>query len=103
MQGMAWIFFMLLALVLVGTYLSIRREWFSPLVTALVSVVASIVLMLLVSLAQDNSLIQAVVVGITVGGIFSGATLGIAWYFHSNELQQRYAAEDDVYTQDEVQ
>ena len=103
MQGMAWIFFILLALVLLGTYLSIRREWLSPLVTALVSVVASIILMVLVSLAQDNSLIQAVVVGITVGGIFSGATLGIAWYFHNNELQQRYSGEGEVYSQDEVQ
>ncbi len=102
MQGMAWIFFVLMALLLLGTYLSIRREWLSPLATALISVVASIVLMVLLSLAQDNSLIQAVIVGIVVGGMFSGATLGIAWYFHSSELQQRYA-ENEGYPQDEVQ
>lgn len=95
MQGMAWIFFILLALALLLAYLAIRREWFPPLWVALATVVASIVLMVLTSLGQGNSPIQAVVVGIVVGGMFSGATLGIAWYFHSHELQQRYADEQD--------
>lgn len=93
MQGAAWIFFVLLALTLLGAYLAIRREWFAPGVTAAVSVVISIVLMILISLGQGNSIIQAVVVGILVGGMFSGAVLGIAWYFHSSELRKRIASE----------
>ena len=93
MQGMAGIFFVLLALVLVLTYLSIRREWLGPGQTAGLSVVASIVMMILTALGQGNSALQAIVVGIVVGGLFSGATVGIAWYFHSQELQQRYGEE----------
>jgi ABC-type Fe3+ transport system permease subunit len=71
------------------TYLAIRREWLAPGVAAVISVIVSMVLMILTSLGQGNSLIQAVVVGILVGGMFSGAVLAIAWYFHSQELRKR--------------
>jgi Na+/H+-translocating membrane pyrophosphatase len=94
------VFFMLLALVLIGTYLAIRREWFSPGIIAGVSIVTSIVLMVLTSLGQGNSAIQAIVVGIVIGGIFSGVTVGTAWYFHSQELQQQYG--DGGYPEEEV-
>jgi hypothetical protein len=91
MQGGAWLFFLLFAVVIIGTYLSIRREWVAPNITAGVSVVLSIVLMILMSLAQSNPLYQAVIVGILVGGLFSGATLAVAWYFHGGELRSRQA------------
>jgi hypothetical protein len=95
MAGAAWIFFALLAITLLLTYLAIRREWLAPGVTAVISVIVSMILTVLVSLGQGNSIIQAVVVGILVGGMFSGAVLGIAWYFHSNEMRQRAAANQD--------
>ena len=100
MQGLAWVFFVLLALILLITYIAIRREWFAPGMTAGVSVVASIVMMILTALGQGNGALQAIVVGIIVGGLFSGATVGIAWYFHSQELQRRYA-EDPAYDYDQ--
>ena len=103
LNGLGMIFFMLLALVLVGTYLAIRREWFAPGVIAGVSIVVSIALMVMTSLGQGNSAIQAIVVGIVIGGIFSGITIGTAWYFHSQELQQRYAEEgyiEQAYTEE---
>ena len=93
MEGAAWVFFALMALTLVFSYLAIRREWANPSVTAIISVLVTIVLMILTSLGQGNSIIQAIVVGILVGAMFSGAVLGIAWYFHSNEMRQR-AAQD---------
>lgn len=96
MQGTAWIFFVILALVLLASYLAVRRSWFAPGMTAAASVIISIILMTLVSLAQNNNALQAVVVGILVGGIFSGATLAMAWYFQSHE---GYAEEE--YTPDE--
>jgi hypothetical protein len=99
MQGSALIFFALLAAVLLLTYLAIRREWFAPTATATASVIGSMLLMALVSLAQGNSVLQAVIVGIVVGALFSGATLGIAWYFHSAELRRRYP-DDDLYSDD---
>ncbi len=101
LNGLGMLFFMALALVLFGTYIAIRREWFAPGIIAGVSIVVSIALMVLTSLGQGNSAIQAIVVGIVVGGIFSGVTVGTAWYFHSQEMQQRYGgyAEEEVYAE----
>jgi hypothetical protein len=99
MQGFAIILFLLFALVLAGIYLSIRREWFKPGVTAGVGVLLSMVLMVMISLAQQNIVIQAVVVGVLLGGVFSVATIAAAWYFHAQELRQRYA--DGQYYQPE--
>ncbi len=103
MQGTALLFFVLLAVVLVLTYLAIRREWFAPGITAGVSVVVSIVLMMLTAFGQGNAVLQAIIVGIVVGGLFSGATIAVAWHFHRQELQQRYGdgGEDAAYDYDE--
>ena len=100
MQGSALIFFALFALVLAGMYLGIRRTWASPGIVAGVGVLLSIIFMVLMSLAQGNSVVQAVLVGILVGGLFSGATLAVAWYFHSNEMRARYSQEQ--YQQNEA-
>jgi uncharacterized membrane protein len=96
MQGIAWLLFVVFALVLAGMYLAIRREWLAPGLVAGVGVLASMILMMLTSLAQNNPPIQAVLVGLLVGGLFSGATLAVAWYFHRNELQRRYAAAGEM-------
>lgn len=90
MQSGALILFAVFALVLVSIYLSIRRAWFPPGITAAVGVILSMILMVMISLAQQNSLLQAVVVGVLLGGVFSGATLAAAWYFHGQELRARY-------------
>jgi uncharacterized membrane protein len=91
---MQWVFFVVFALVLAFIYLAIRRQWFAPGITAGVGVVLSIILMTLFSLAQNNMAVQAIIVGILLGGLFSGATLAAAWYFHSNEMRARYANGD---------
>jgi ABC-type Fe3+-siderophore transport system permease subunit len=96
MQGLAFILFAVFALVLVGLYLAIRREWLRPGIAAGGGVALSIVLMALISLAQNNPPIQAVIVGIVLGTIFSGATLAVAWYFHSQE-RHSYAAQEESY------
>lgn len=92
MQGFSFVLFALFALVLAGMYLSIRREWFAPGTTATVGVILSIALMMFVSLAQGNPVIWALLMGLLLGGLFSGATLAVAWYFHKNELRARYMA-----------
>lgn len=94
MQSGALILFVAFAFVLVGTYLSIRRAWFPPGITATVSIVLSMILMVLISLAQQNMPLQAVVVGVLLGGVFSGATLAAAWYFHGQEHRARYQNAD---------
>jgi prepilin signal peptidase PulO-like enzyme (type II secretory pathway) len=100
MQSSALLLFVIFALVLAGMYLSIRRGWFAPGMTAAVGVILSMIVMVMISLAQNNLPIQAIVVGILVGGVFSGVTLAAAWYFHSQELRARYA-DGDGYSQEE--
>lgn len=101
MQGTSWLLFIVFAFVLAGMYLSIRRSWFAPGVTAAVGIGLSIILMILVSLAQNNLPIQAVIVGVLLGGAFSGITLVAAWYFHSQELRARYV-NTETYPSDET-
>ncbi len=79
------ILFAVFALVQVGAYLGIRRRWARPAAVAAVAVVASFVLMLLMALAQGNSIYQAIFVGLIVGGLCSGGILVMAWYFTSKE------------------
>lgn len=95
MQGSALFLFAVFALVLAAMYMSIRRGWFAPGVTAAVGIVLSMILMILVSLAQNNGVLQAVVVGVLLGGIFGGVTLAAAWYFHSQELRASYANNEE--------
>lgn len=103
MQGFAGFLFILFAILLAGIYLSIRREWFKPGPTAAVGVVLSMVLMVMISLAQQNVVIQAIIVGVLVGGAFSIATIAAAWYFHSQEMRARFAAQQYYQPQQEEQ
>ena len=103
MQSSALLLFVVFALVLAAMYLSIRRAWFSPGVTAAVGVILSMVVMVLISLAQNNLPIQAVIVGVILGGVFSGVTLAAAWYFHSQELRTRFAEGESLPQDDSIQ
>lgn len=82
------VLFFVLAVVLAASYVGIRRRWASVAAIAAVCVVASFILMMLISLTQGNSIYQAVFVGLAVGGLFSGGILGMAWYFQNGELKK---------------
>jgi RsiW-degrading membrane proteinase PrsW (M82 family) len=90
---MPFILFILFALTLAVMYLGIRRQWVAPGIIAGVGIVISMIIMVLFSLAQANQPLQAVVVGVLLGGLFGGVTVVVAWYFHSNEMRARYARE----------
>lgn len=96
MNAAALPFFGLFVLVLVGMYLAIRRKWASPGIVAGIGVMFSIVLWMLFSLAQNTVLLHAVFNGVLFGGVFSGATLAMAWYFQSSESNKgaQFAGED---------
>lgn len=87
----AWLLFIVFGATLFGMYIAIRRRWGSPVLTAGIGVAASIVIMTLLGLAQNNTVYQALFAGLLVGGLFSGGTLAMAYYFHVNE--QRRSAE----------
>lgn len=102
MQGPALILFALFAVLLAGIYISIRRGWFPPGVTAAVGVVLSMLLMVLISLAQGNVLLQAILVGVLLGGVFSSVTIAAAWYFHSHELRGHYDEAAEPYPDEQT-
>lgn len=100
MNPLAFIFFALFAVVLVGVYLSIRRRLAPPGVVAAAGVLGSVITMTLFSLAQANLLAHALLVGLLVGGGFAAGILAMAWYFLANELREEH--EKSKSTQDET-
>ena len=92
---MEMLFFFLFACVLAGMYMSIRRHWAPPANTAMVGMGASIVTMTLFLLSR-TSVLQGIVLGIFAGVLFGGATLIVAWYFHSAELRAEFAGHGPV-------
>ena len=78
------ILFLVFAVVLAASYIGVRRRWAAPAAIAAACVIASFILMMLISLAQGNSVFQAVVVGLVVGGLCSGGILGMALYFQTS-------------------
>ena len=70
----SFIFYAIFAVILVVTYLAIRREWATTGIVAGLSVVGSVIAMLLVSLSQGNTMFQAIIVSLGIGTVFSLAT-----------------------------
>lgn len=91
MTPLAFVFFALFALAIIGMYLAIRRRYAPPGVTAVVGVLAAVISMTLFSLAQANLLAHALLVGLLMGGGFAVATLALASYFLGSELRAEYA------------
>lgn len=104
MTGTAFLFFAVFALILIWMYLAIRRRWGRPATVAGVGIFGAVIAMMMVSLTQqDNSPIQALFVGIVIGGLFSGATLIVAWYFSSNETREAHRkAAQEMMLQDQT-
>lgn len=86
----AWLLFVIFGLILFVMYVAIRRRWLSPVLVAAVGVLASVIVMTLTSLAQGNVWLQAIFVGLIVGGLFSGGTLAMAFYFLRSESRPAY-------------
>jgi len=97
----SWLFYALFALVLLLTYMAIRRRWGPPALVSIFGVIAGIVTMTLMGLAQGNTLAQALFAGFLVGGLFSLGALAMAWYFKTSEARRaRYSPADaDLYEQ----
>lgn len=91
---MQFISFAAFALVLLGMYVSIRRQYASPGLIAGLGMVGSIFTMTLFLLSRDANVLQSIVMGILIGILFAGATLAIAWYFQSNELRAQYTRQN---------
>jgi Na+/H+-translocating membrane pyrophosphatase len=91
-SALSIVFFIVFAIILVWMYLSIRRGWGAPGFVAGAGIIGSIISMLLMSISQGNVALHAIVVGLLVGGIFSGVTLAVAWYFRVKEFRTSQAS-----------
>lgn len=87
----SWLLFALFGLILFVMYVALRRRWASPVAVSALGVLGSVIVMTLTGLAQDNTIYQALFAGLLVGGLFSGGTVAMAAYFHTNEQRQRAA------------
>ena len=74
-------FFGLCAVVQVGVYLAIRRGWLPMGIIVGAGIALSLILAMLMSVAQGNTLGHALLVGVLFGGVVCGLTLVLAWYF----------------------
>ncbi len=81
MTAGGFLFFGLFAVVQVGMYLAIRRGWLPIGIIAGGGVALSLILAMLMSVAQGNTLGHALLVGLLFGGVICGLTLVLAWYF----------------------
>jgi len=82
MSLMGFFFFGLFAVVQVFMYIGIRRGWLPVGVTVGVGVALSLILPMLMSSAEGNTIGHALLVGLLLGGTICALTLGLAWYFH---------------------
>lgn len=82
MQGLGLIFFFAFAVILLMTYIALRRGWAAPGRIALFGMVGSVLTMTLSMLSQPGVMpLQAVFFGVLAGVLFCGAALAVAWYF----------------------
>jgi hypothetical protein len=89
MSAPALIFFFLFVIVIVFTYIALRRNMFPrrPLIIGCVS--GSILALTVMSLLQGAIFIQALLTGVVLGAVFSASTVVIALYFHANEARTK--------------
>lgn len=88
MQGLSLLFFALFALVIIGMYIALRRSMGKPSVVAGGGVFASITAMTLCLLSgTDVVLVNALLIGVLMGGGFAFAALAAAWYFGRQEMR----------------
>jgi uncharacterized membrane protein len=73
-------------------YIAVRRRIRPLTVIVALGVVWSILCIVLAALSEGNTVYQAVFAGIIVGGLFSGGTLALAWYFHNSEQRAALAS-----------
>jgi hypothetical protein len=85
MENLGAIFFLVLfGLTTILIYLSIRRGWLRTIPSAILGGILNSVWFMLYSLAKGNVLLQAVVVGLVLGLLFTALTVSIALFFRSN-------------------
>ncbi|MDX2162725.1 MAG: hypothetical protein SF162_15505 [bacterium] len=84
-NSLGLIFFALFALTLFGMYILVRRRIGSAVVVSALGVALSMVSFMLFTITQGNTLVWAILMGLVIGGLFSGTALLVARYFIISE------------------
>lgn len=88
MNPLALLFLFLFAIVIIASYMVIRRGLLRTRGVVVISFPASILLMVLFGFAQGNDWPQAITVGVLMGAIFSALSIGISSFFAGSEASQ---------------
>jgi hypothetical protein len=88
------VFFGLFALVIIVTFIAVRRQWGNLRVIAAACLVLSILTMSLALITRAGDLAgqvaaQMIFFGTLLGGVGGLAALVIAWYFRTQELRNQ--------------
>jgi len=79
---------MLFAVSLVATYISVRRGWIRMAGGAVVGSMVSSLIVFLFSLTRGNGLVQAIIVALSMGIIFTVIGVVMASFFRMMEVPQ---------------
>ncbi len=79
------------SLIIVASYFVVRRGWLRAYPTFIVSFVVNALVLFSFSLARGNSLLQAVLVGLSMAVIFSGLSVTIGMVFHTLSPLSKHA------------
>ena len=80
----ATIFLVFFGLSTLAVYLAVRRGWIKPLTGAIFGTIINSMFFMMYSLAKGNLFLQAMVVGIILGVLFTALTVTIAQFFRNN-------------------
>jgi multisubunit Na+/H+ antiporter MnhC subunit len=92
MPVLSMVFFAAFALIVVGTYVAVRRGMGNIRVIAAMCMVGSIITMMLSQITRvtnGGNAFAAGLIGAGVGAIGGASVLALAWYFHMQELRQQ--------------
>lgn len=97
------LFFVAFAVVLVGTYLAVRRQWGDLRVVAALGMFGSVVTMTLALITRAGAeagvganqvLGEMLLYGVLLGMLGGAGSLALAWYFQTNEAKRHTPSEE---------
>ncbi len=88
----SFLFLALFGATTLPVYLAVRRGWGKIAKVTLVGAVANALLFFLYSLSQENAFLQALIVGLLFGALFTGMTVATGMFFRMNARSGRSAS-----------
>ncbi len=94
LDGISVVLFVVFALTIAAMYILVRRQLAPVGMVAGIGTVVNVIVVMLIALAENNMALQAIIVGLVVGVLFSGTSVAMAAYFRGNELSRAQIRRD---------